>query len=197
MFSRPRTNIEWIVVCLGNPGVRYAGTRHNAGYLTGEEIARRKGSKLNRLKFHALTGECKFDGSRALILKPTTYMNLSGRAVQQAAAFHKIPPERVLVVSDDVALPLGAVRVRRKGSAGGHNGLKSIIQSLGTQDFPRIKIGVGMPPHKDMDMMDWVLGSFSGSEIEIITEAINRAADAVEAYITDGPDAAMKYNATR
>jgi PTH1 family peptidyl-tRNA hydrolase len=191
MFFRRNSDIDWIVVFLGNPGLQYKNTRHNAGFMTADEIAGRKNIKLGRLKFHALTGSCNFSGTGALLMKPTTYMNLSGTAAGQAAAFHKIPPERIIVVSDDVALPLGTVRVRRKGSSGGHRGLQSIISTLGTQEFPRIKIGVGMPSGSDIEIMDWVLGSFTENEAKTIGESVARAARAVETYITQGAENAM------
>ena len=143
------------------------------------------------MKFKALVGEATLGGSRVLLMKPQTFMNLSGEAVGEAARFYKIPPERVLGISDDVSLPLGKLRIRKGGSAGGHNGLKSIIQHLGTDQFPRIKVGVGQKPHPDYDMADWVLSKFAGEDLKTITEAIRKAADAVECLIQEGPDKAM------
>ena len=183
--------IEWIVVGLGNPGAKYDNTRHNAGFRALEGYCARSGQKIDRMKFKALAGEGMLGGKRVLFLKPQTFMNLSGEAVGEAARFYKLPPERVLVISDDVSLPLGKLRIRKGGSAGGHNGLKSIIQHLGTDQFPRIKVGVGQKPHPDYDMADWVLSKFAGEDLKTITEAIRKAADAVECLIQEGPDKAM------
>ena len=183
--------IEWLVVGLGNPGSKYDNTRHNAGFRALESYCARSGQKIDRMKFKALAGEGMLGGKRVLFLKPQTFMNLSGEAVGEAARFYKLPPERVLVISDDVSLPLGKLRIRKGGSAGGHNGLKSIIQHLGTDQFPRIKVGVGQKPHPDYDMADWVLSKFAGEDLKTITEAIRKAADAVECLIQEGPDKAM------
>ena len=182
---------EWLVVGLGNPGEKYENTRHNVGFLTVDELAERARVPVQKLKYRALTNTVELGGARALLMKPVTYMNLSGEAVGQAARFYKIPPERVLVISDDVSLPLGKLRIRKRGSAGGHNGLKNIIQHLGTDQFPRVKIGVGEKPHPDYDMADWVLSRFTGEDLKTITEAVKRAADAVECVVKDGPDKAM------
>ena len=141
--------VEWLVVCLGNPGIQYSSTRHNVGFHAADALEERCGVRLNRLKFKALTGEVRLGGRRALVLKPQTMMNRSGQAVQQAAAFYKIPPERVLVIFDDISLPVGKLRVRPGGSAGGHNGVKDIIACLGSDGFPRVKIGVGEKPNPD------------------------------------------------
>ena len=183
--------VRWLVVCLGNPGLRYEGTRHNAGFMTADALARKLNVSINRARFHALTGRAEIGGESVLLMKPQTYMNLSGEAAAEAAKFYKIPPERVLVVSDETALPIGKLRVRSKGSAGGHNGLKSIIDALGSDAFPRIRIGVGSPPHPDYDMADWVLGVFRDRDAEVMAEAAKRAAQAVECYITQGPERAM------
>ena len=182
---------EWLVVGLGNPGEKYENTRHNVGFLTVDELAERARVPVQKLKYRALTNTVELGGARALLMKPVTYMNLSGEAVGEAARFYKLPPERVLVISDDVSLPIGRLRVRRGGSAGGHNGLKSIIQQLGTDQFPRLKVGVGEKPHPDYDLADWVLGKFTGEDKKAIDAAVKRAADAVECYIQDGPDKAM------
>ena len=133
-------SVSWLLVCLGNPGREYAETRHNVGFLTADLLAEKKNVKIDRLKFKALTGTVELGGEKVLVMKPQTYMNLSGEAVGEAARFYKLPPERVLVVSDDVSLPLGKMRIRANGSAGGHNGLKNIIAHLGTDAFPRIKV---------------------------------------------------------
>lgn len=187
--------VEWLVVFLGNPGLEYAGTRHNVGFMAADELEKSKGVKINKFRFRSLTARCELGGSEVLLMKPQTYMNLSGEAVSEAARFYKIPPERVLVVSDDVALPLGKLRVRTHGSAGGHNGLRSIISHLGSEMFPRVRIGVGSPPHPEYDMADWVLGKFSGQDAKTIAEAVRLAAEAVESYIRDGAQKTMnKYN---
>ena len=186
---------KWLVVCLGNPGPRYEGTRHNAGFLAAEALSRKTGTAINRLRFRALTGSCMLGGEPVLIMKPQTYMNLSGEAVAQAARFYKIPPEHVLVISDEMALPIGKIRVKAKGSAGGHNGLKNIIAMLGTEEFPRIRIGVGAPPHPDYDVKEWVLSTFKNQDAETIADAASRAADAAACYIAEGAEKTMNlYN---
>lgn len=194
LFKKPG-GVNWLVVFLGNPGQRYEGTRHNAGFMTADAMARKKGLSINRLRFRALTAQCEIDGERVLLMKPQTFMNLSGEAVAQAAGFYKIPPERVLVVSDEMSLPIGKLRIRQKGSAGGHNGLKNIIARLGTENFPRIRLGVGAPPHPDYDAADWVLSAFKNQDAEDMAAAAERAAKAIECYISRGPERAMNlYN---
>ena len=190
-FGKKAGGVEWLVVGLGNPGDKYENTRHNVGFMTADVLAERKGVPVQRLKFKALTTTLTLGGAQVLLMKPVTYMNLSGEAVGEAARFYKIPPERVLVISDDVSLPAGKLRIRRSGSAGGHNGLKNIIAHLGTDAFPPIKVGVGGKPHPDYDMADWVLGKLSGEDKKAVDAAVERAADAVERYIQDGPDKAM------
>ena len=191
-FDRNRSSgAEWLVVGLGNPGDKYENTRHNVGFLTVDELAERARVPVQRLKHRALTNTVELGGARVLLMKPVTYMNLSGEAVGEAARFFKIPADHVLVLSDDVSLPVGNLRIRKGGSAGGHNGLKSIIQHLGTDQFPRVKIGVGEKPHPDYDMADWVLGKFTGEDLKTISRAIQRAGKAAECYIHDGPDQAM------
>ena len=186
---------DWLVVFLGNPGPRFDGTRHNVGFLTAEKCERDTGARILRARFKALTDQCRVGDQTLLLMKPQTYMNLSGDAVIEAARFYKIPPERVLVVSDDVSLPIGKLRVRTRGSAGGHNGLKSIIARLGSDAFPRVKIGVGAPPHPDYDMADWVLGVFRNQDAEDIDKAAARAWEAVKCYVTNGPEQTMnRYN---
>ena len=195
-FSTKRAGpVEWLVVGLGNPGPKYEWTRHNMGFLVVDQLADRLDIPVQRLKFKALTNTAVLGGRSVLLMKPTTYMNLSGESVGRAARFYKIPPERVLVISDDVALPQGRLRLRRGGSDGGHNGLKSIIQHLGTDQFPRLKVGVGGKPHPDSDMADWVLGKFTGQDRKTMEEAIDRAADAVTVLLQHGMDQAMSsYN---
>ena len=194
LFKRPG-GISWLVVFLGNPGTKYEMTRHNAGFMAGDAMAKAQGAAINRSRFKALTGTCDIGGETVMLMKPQTFMNLSGEAVAQAVSFYKLAPDHVIVVSDEVALPIGKLRIRTKGSAGGHNGLKNIIALLGTDQVPRIRIGVGAAPHPDYDMADWVLSSFKGKDAEDILAAAARAAEAVECYITKGADRAMNlYN---
>ena len=190
-FARKGAPVSWIAVFLGNPGARYEKTRHNAGFMTADVIGKNSGVKINRLKFNSLTATAVLGGQRVLLMKPQTYMNLSGGAVRQAMSFYKVPLNNVVAVSDDVSLPAGKLRVRRSGSAGGHNGLKDIIAKCGGEGFPRIKIGVGAPPHKDYDIMDWVLAKLAGEDEKIIAEATQRAATALETIITRGVESAM------
>ena len=186
--SRP---VSWLVVFLGNPGLRYEGTRHNAGFMTADALARKKNIRINRSRFRALTATCTMGGETVMLMKPQTYMNLSGEAVGQAARFYKIPADHVLVVSDDISLPIGGIRIRTKGSAGGHNGLKNIISVLGTEEFPRIRLGVGAPPHPNYEMMDWVLSAFKDQDAVDMADSVSRAADAVECFITEGAEKSM------
>lgn len=183
--------VSWIVVFLGNPGPKFAGTRHNVGFMTADKCEAATGARIQKAKDKALTARVEVAGAGVLLMKPQTFMNLSGDAVGPAAQFYKVPPEHVIVVSDDVSLPVGKLRVRSKGSAGGHNGLKSIISALGTEAFPRVKVGVGAPPHPDYEMVDWVLGSFKNQDAETIDAAVARAWEAVVCYIEKGPEAAM------
>lgn len=186
---------EWIVAFLGNPGLKYNGTRHNAGFMAADAMEKKLGVSINKMRFKALTQTVDIGGKKVLLMKPQTYMNLSGDAIVQAANFYKVPPERVIVVSDETALPTGRLRIRRGGSAGGHNGLKSVIARLGTDQFPRIRLGVGDKPHPDYDMADWVLSAFKGQDAADMELVAKKAADAVECYITEGADRAMnKFN---
>ena len=195
LFQRDSGGAAWLIVGLGNPGEKYENTRHNVGFQVIDELAERQGKPVQRLKFKALTGLLTIGGEKALVMKPVTYMNLSGEAVRPAADFYKLPPERILVISDDVALAAGRLRIRAKGSAGGHNGLKSIIQHLGTDQFPRIRVGVGEKPHPDYDLADWVLGRPQGEDRKAIDGAVKRAADAVECILTQGLERGMgKFN---
>ena len=197
MFDRFRTSqgVTWLVVFLGNPGAKYNGTRHNAGFMAADAMAKELNVAINKLRFRALTATVTIGGEKVLLMKPQTYMNLSGEAVGQAAKFYKISPEHVIVVSDEVAMPIGKLRIRKSGSAGGHNGLKDIIRHLGTQDFPRIRMGVGAAPHPDYDMADWVLSTFKNKDAEDMQDLAERVSKAVQCYITEGPDRAMnKFN---
>jgi len=187
IFEKSGGAVDWLIVGLGNPGQKYEHTRHNMGFLTVDLLAEQLNVKLNKVKFKSAYNIVRFGGQKCLVMKPQTYMNLSGEAVHEAAQFYKIPADHVLVIYDDVSLPVGKLRIRKGGSAGGHNGLKSIIQHLGTDQFPRIKVGVGQKPHPDYDMADWVLSKFAGEDLKTITEAIRKAADAVECLIEEGP----------
>lgn len=190
LFKKPG-GISWLIVFLGNPGPRYEMTRHNAGFMAADAMAKEKNLSINKSRFKALTASCQIGEESVLLMKPQTFMNLSGDAVSQAAKFYKIPPEHVIVVSDEISLPIGKLRIRTKGSAGGHNGLKDIIAKLGTDAFPRIRIGVGAPPHPDYDMADWVLSSFKNQDAEDMLAAAARAAQAAQCYITQGAERAM------
>ena len=190
-----QSTIDWLVVGLGNPGREYERTRHNVGFRAVELLAKQAGVKIDRAKFRGLTGTAALAGQKLLLLKPETYMNLSGEAVQLAAMFYKLPIDRILVLSDDISLPVGKIRVRAEGSAGGHNGLKSVISQLGSQDFPRIRIGVGAKPHPDYDLADWVLSGFSAEEEKALAPAVEHAAAAALELIQNGPArAAAKFN---
>ena len=197
MFDKFRSaqGVTWLVVFLGNPGTRFDGTRHNAGFMAADAMAKEFNIAINKLRFKALTATVEINGEKVLLMKPQTFMNLSGEAVIQAARFYKISPEHIIVVSDEVAMPIGKLRIRKSGSAGGHNGLKNIIQHLGTQDFPRIRMGVGAAPHPDYDMADWVLSTFKNKDAEDMLALAERVSKAVQCYITEGPDRAMnKFN---
>ena len=185
-----KTNVSWIIVGLGNPGSEYEKTRHNVGFRTVELLAQRAGVKIDRAKFRALVRLTELGGSRVLLVKPQTYMNLSGEAVFLAGQFYRIPPERIVLIFDDVALPLGRIRVRAEGSAGGHNGVRSVLSQLGTDRVPRVKLGIGEKPHPDYDLADWVLSRFTAREEQELGPAIERAADAVTELIQNGAQAA-------
>lgn len=197
LFKEKSGGVKWIVVFLGNPGPKYSGTRHNVGFMTADLMEKLYNSKINKLRFNALTAIVTISGEKVLLMKPQTYMNVSGNAVAPAAAYYKLPAERVIVISDDMSLPVGKLRIRTKGSSGGHNGLKSIISSLGTDSFPRIKIGIGDPPtnETEQDVINWVLGTFSGKDADAITDVCDKAVKAVSVIISEGSDSAMnKFN---
>lgn len=188
-------SVEYIVAGLGNPDKKYENTRHNTGWLALDHIAEKFDCKVNRIKYKSLTGECKIGGKKVLLMKPTTYMNNSGQAVVEAMNFYKIPPENVIVVFDDISLDVGKMRIRSKGSDGGQKGMRSIIYLSGSDNFPRIKIGIGAKPSPDWDLADWVLSRFSKDEGKLLEKMFDNAADAVELIVGGKIDRAMNlYN---
>ena len=184
--------ISWLIVGLGNPGEKDRMTRHNAGFLTLDYLAEQYGARVDRAKFHALCGEATVGGHRVLLMKPQTLMNASGLAVQEAAAFYKLTPAQILVISDDIAQDPGRMRVRRKGSAGGQKGLNDIIVCLGTDDFPRLRMGVGAKPHPDFDLGDWVLSEFRPEEKKRLFDSFPTAKQGIERILDGDLDAAMQ-----
>ncbi len=186
---------EFIVAGLGNPGKKYENTRHNAGFIALDKTALKYGVNVDRAKFHALVGEGTVAGKKVLFMKPETFMNSSGEAVGEASRFYKIPPENIIIISDDITLPVGKMRIRRKGSHGGHNGLKSIESHLSSSSYQRIKIGVGEKPHPDYDLVDWVLGKFSKEDLTKIDITAQNTAEALEYIINGETEKAMcKFN---
>ena len=185
-------NIEYMVVGLGNPGKDYERTRHNAGFMAIDYISGRSNSRVDRAKFSALVGEATIAGKRVLLMKPQTFMNSSGEAVSAAAKFYKIAPENIIVISDDISLDVGRVRVRRKGSHGGQNGLRSIEQHLGSQDYQRIKIGIGAKPHPDYDLASWVLSNFDVKDMEAIASCHGRVYDGLCKMLLGDTEGAMQ-----
>ncbi|MCQ2441942.1 MAG: aminoacyl-tRNA hydrolase [Oscillospiraceae bacterium] len=190
-FGRKNEPVSWLVVFLGNPGDKYDNTRHNAGFRAADVLEKKTGERLKKIKYQSLLADLELGGQRILAMKPQTYMNLSGEAVAEAARFYKIPADHILVVCDDISLKPGVIRLRKKGSAGGHNGLKSIIQQLGTDQFPRIKMGVGAKPHPDYDLAAWVLGKFPAEDAKLMDDAAVRAVNAAEMILKDGFDKAQ------
>ena len=194
-FKKKSSNISWIIAGLGNPEPKYEITRHKARFLAIDRIADNANVSIKKMKFHALIGEAELGGERCLLLKPLTYMNKSGEAIAEAMRYYQIPPERVLILFDDISLDPGKLRIRQKGSAGGHNGIKSIIEMTKSSDFPRIKIGVGKKPHPDYDLADWVLSKFKKDELPLMDEAFTNAADAAAMIVSGSVDRAMnRYN---
>lgn len=186
---------SWLIVGLGNPGKDYSRTRHNCGFRAIDILADKLNCKVDRSKFQGLYGQVVNNGRKLFLLKPQTFMNLSGKSVLQLSAYFSIPPQRIIVLFDDISLDPGRLRIRANGSAGGHNGIKSIISELGSQEFPRVKIGVGAKPHPEQDLADWVLSSFSASEDKVLQPALENAADAVLCIVDKGIEAAAcKYN---
>ncbi len=191
-----KDNEAWLIVGLGNPGPEYAKTRHNCGFRALDILAQKLGCKVDKGKFEGLYGQTTYEGHKLFLLKPLTYMNLSGRSVLQLSAYFNIPPQRIVVIFDDISLDIGRLRIRSNGSAGGHNGIKSIISQLGSQDFPRVKVGVGAKPNPDFDLADWVLSAFSASEEKSLQAALDRAADAALCIVSQGTmEAANRFNA--
>lgn len=184
--------ITWIIAGLGNPGKKYEHTRHNAGFLTIDRIAGMIGAKIDRVKFQALCGEAVLAGHRVLLMKPQTLMNASGMAVSEAAAFYKIPADHIVVISDDINLDPGHIRARRKGSAGGQKGLNDIITCMGTEEIPRVRMGVGKKPHPDFELADWVLSEFSPKELDDLLAAAEVAKQGIEKILSGNFDAAMQ-----
>ena len=190
-----RGKIEYIVAGLGNPGSRYENTRHNVGFMALDLLAKEEGFEYKKLKFHAFIADEVIGDTRCLIMKPQTMMNLSGDAILEAADYYNIPDENVVVIFDDVSLDVGKTRIRRKGSAGGHNGIKSIISGLGSENFPRIKIGVGKKPNANWDMADWVLSDIPEENREALNEALKNSVEALKLILNGEIDEAMnKYN---
>ncbi|MDP4108508.1 MAG: aminoacyl-tRNA hydrolase [Bacillota bacterium] len=186
---------EWIIAGLGNPGAKYAGTRHNAGFMALDRISESNDIPVKNLKFKALSATGLINGTPVLLIKPQTFMNLSGESVREAASFYKIPPERILVIFDDLSLDTGRLRIKRDGSDGGHNGIKNIIYNLSSDKFPRIKIGIGSPQNPEYDIKDWVTGKLSGADALAVREAASKAAEAVSEILRSGLDSAMnKFN---
>ena len=197
MFKKNNSE-NWLIVGLGNPGREYEKTRHNCGFRALDILADRLGAKVDKLKFQGLYTQVNYEGRKVFLLKPQTYMNLSGRSVLQLSAYFNIPPQRIIVMFDDISLEPGRLRIRPDGSAGGHNGIKSIIQEVGSQDFPRVKIGVGAKPNPNYDLADWVLSTFSANEEKALAVALDNAAKAALAIMDHGvPEAANRFNGSK
>lgn len=193
MFGRKSES--WLIVGLGNPGKEYDRTRHNCGFRAIDILAEHLGCKIDKGKFQGLYGQTVYKGTKLFLLKPQTFMNLSGRSVLQLSAYYNIPPQRIIVLFDDISLDVGRLRVRADGSAGGHNGIKSLIQELGSQAFPRVKIGVGAKPNPNMDLADWVLSTFTSAEQKAVDASLKPAGEAALCIIEHGvPQAANNYN---
>ena len=195
MFGMKSAAVDWLIVGLGNPGQKYANTRHNMGFLTVDLLAEQAGVKLNKVKFKSAYNILSFAGCKCLVMKPQTYMNLSGVAVEKAASFYKIPPENVVVIFDDISLEPGKLRIRRKGTHGGHNGIRSIIDYLQSDDFPRVKLGVGAKPNPNYDLADWVLSTFTEAERKNLDQAAAHCPEIVELILNGKIEQAMNlYN---
>ena len=197
MFGK-KTGENWLIVGLGNPGKQYAHTRHNVGFRAIDLLSQKLGCKVDKGKFQGLYGQTVYGGRKLFLLKPQTYMNLSGKSILQLSAYFNIPPQRIIVLFDDISLEPGRLRIRADGSAGGHNGIKSIIAEVGSQAFPRIKIGVGAKPHPEQDLADWVLSGFTTAEEKALSAALEKAGEAALCIMDSGvPDAANRYNGFR
>lgn len=195
MIFKNKPTYDWLVACLGNPGLEYEKTRHNVGFMEADVLAKEEKFDYQKNRMSALLGEFNAGGKRILVIKPQTYMNNSGRAVGTVSAFYKIPTDRIVVVHDDVSLPVGKIRIKKKSSDGGQKGMRDIIEVLGTDDIARIKIGVGQKPHPDYDMVDWVLGKFPKDKQKDLENALERSHSALKEIFTNGIDSAMnKYN---
>ncbi len=202
MFSRLKNSssvatgpIEYIIVGLGNPGKEYENTRHNCGFIALDYLAEKLHCKMNKIKFKGTTGDCMINGHRCLLLKPSTFMNLSGQSVTQAMQFYKVKPENVIIIFDDISLDVGKMRIRRKGSDGGQKGMQNIIYLSGSQDFPRIKVGIGKKPHPEYDLKKWVLSRFTSSEQKLLEPLMDNISDAVSHIVDGNIDKAMNlYN---
>lgn len=190
--STPREPISYVIVGLGNPGAEYAKTRHNAGFIAIDYMCEKYGARVNKASHRGLVGEAVIAGKRVLLVKPQTFMNLSGECVRALLDFYKLGTDRLIVIYDDISLPVGRLRARRDGSAGGHNGIKSIIEHTGTQIFPRIKIGVGQKPHPDYDLASWVLSEFSAEDYKALCAALPTVCEGLERLLTSGIDDAMQ-----
>ena len=196
MFGKSKD--AWLIVGLGNPGQQYEHTRHNCGFRAIDILADALGCKVDKGKFQGLYGQTTVNGTKVYLLKPQTFMNLSGRSVAQLSSYFHIPPQKIIVLFDDISLEPGRLRIRADGSAGGHNGIKSIISEVGSQDFPRVKIGVGAKAHPEQDLADWVLSVFSASEEKALSSALERACDAALCIIERGTaEAANRFNGSK
>lgn len=195
MFFKSKSTYDWLIVGLGNPGLEYQNTRHNAGFMAADMLAEKHNFEFSKHKFSSVCGEFKLKDKRIFVIKPQTYMNNSGTAVSAVKNFYKIPDDKIIVLFDDMMLDVGKIRMRRKGSHGGHNGIKDIIQLLGTEDIMRIKIGVGKKPRPDYDVISWVLGKFPQEQLEDLKKSVENSVKAIEEIINRGIDSAMnKYN---
>ncbi len=193
-FNRDKNVIgppEFVIVGLGNPGAKYETTRHNTGFMFMDVLADKYDVKLKKIQFKAITGQAEINDHKCLLVKPQTFMNNSGESIREIVSFYKIPPEKIIVIFDDISLPCGKLRIRRKGSDGGHNGIKSIIYQINSDAFPRIKLGVGEKPHPDYDLADWVLSSFKKDELTLMREACEKSVSAVELMVNGDIDMAM------
>lgn len=196
LFKKPSGPIDWLIVGLGNPGKQYEGTRHNAGFMAVEALSQVLNARINKVRFKSLCGEAVIGNQKVLLMMPQTFMNLSGQAVVEAMHFYKLPPERCLIIHDDISLPVGALRIRRKGSDGGQKGLQNILYLSGSDQFPRIKMGVGAKPHPEYDLAAWVLSRFSAEDAKKMVEAAEHAAAAAQLIVTESIDTAMNRYST-